>query len=391
MKILKKLAIISAVGCFLIALPFSVYAVEKTAGQSIYVGADEIIEGNFIRAGNTIDVNGSVNGDVIVAGNIININGPVAGDVMAAGNTIKISGPVGGSIRVLGSTVIIDNEVERSVWAAGSSVSLDSDSKVGWDVYIAGAALEIKGPIGRNVWAGGASLIIDSKIEGNVNADIDESGQIVLYPQAKIGGELKYKAARADQLVLKEGAQVAGETIYKVAVGEKLKSSVFQKFFNKTYSFFTIISLFTLIILGLVAISLVPKKVLEVREEMIKHPGPSIGWGVVYLLLTPVLLVVLLVTIIGIPLALIIFPFYIISLYFAKVLAGFVIGLLIVDQLAKDKKYKGSLFWPLLLGLVIIIIVTSLPIIGWLIKLGLICWALGAIIKVKRENWKEYS
>ena len=388
MKRFKKLAIISLVGLFLIALPVTVLAGQDKFDESIYIGSDEIIDGNFIRVGNTIEINGAVNGDVIVAGNIITIAGPVAGDVIAAGNIVRVKGPVSGSVRIIGSTVQVDGEVEKNVWAVGSSVTLSSDANVGWDFYAAGATVEVKAPVGGNVWATGASVIFDNTVGKDIKVAIDTDGKIILYPKAKIAGDLVYKAASEEQLEIKEGAEVTGEILKKAIVLPEQPD--WKKVFGATHIFFKIIALFSLLAIGLVFISLVPKILLQVKEEMIKRPGVSLGWGLVYLIVTPVIVILLMVTVIGIPLALIILPLYIIGFFLAKVSASFVLGILVMNGLAKDKKYKGSLVWPLVLGLIIFILLTSIPFIGWAIKLVLVLWALGAAITVKKELIKEY-
>lgn len=383
MKQTKRLVIITLIGLFLIALPIAVFAANKKMSQSVYIGPEEIVDGNFIKAGNIIDISGAVNGDVIVAGNSITISGPVAGDVIAAASRLKITGPIGGSIRAIASTIEIDSEVERNVWAAAANISLGNNSQVGWDVFAAAGSLEIKGPVGGNVWATTGSLALGNEVGKKVIASLDTEGQIILYPQAKIGGDLVYYAASDQQLVLKEGAQVIGETTQKEVIKRP------ERVFGPTSFFFKIISLFSLLVVGLVLISLVPKKVLEVQEEMVKRPGPSLGWGLVYFFIIPIIVILLMITIIGIPLALIIIPLYLIGLYVAKVLAGFALGLLLLNKLVKEK-YKGSLVWPLVFGLIILIVITSIPIFGWLIKLLLIWWALGAAIKIKKETLQEY-
>jgi len=388
MKKFKKLAIISLLGLFLIALPVVALAGKDKMGQAIYIGPEEIVEGNFIKVGNTIEINGAVNGDVIVAGNIVTIAGPVAGDVIAVGNIVRVTGPVGGSVRVAGSTVQIDGEVDRNVWAVGSSVTLSSDSKVGWDVYSAGATIEVKSPVGGNVWAAGASIVLGNTVGKDVKAAIDTEGKMVLYPGAKVAGDLVYKAGSEEQLELKEGAEVAGEISKKAIVIPD--RSDWEKVFGVTAIFFKIISFFSLLVIGLVLVTLAPKIIVQAKDEMVKRPAQSLGWGFVFLVVVPVAVVLLMITIIGIPLALIIVPFYIIALYLSKVLVGFTIGLLILDNLTKDKKYKGSLVRPLALGLLILLIIVSIPYIGWLIKLLLVLWALGAAITVKREVLKEF-
>jgi cytoskeletal protein CcmA (bactofilin family) len=388
MKTFRKLTIISLIGLFLIALPFAVLAANKEFEQSIYVGEDEIIEGNFIKVGNFIDINGTINGDVIVAGNSVTINGPVAGDVIAAGNTVRIKGPVSGSVRVAGSTVEVSAEVEKSVWAVGSTVAIGPEAEVGWDVYSAGANVEIKGPIGRDVWVAGANVLIANEVGNNILASIDTEGHLILSPGAKVGGDLTYKAGSEKQLDLKEGAEVTGE-ISKKAIVIPAKPDV-KKAFGVGGIFFKIISLFSLLVIGLVMITLMPKVILQVKEEMIKRPGPAIGWGLVYLILTPVVAFLLMITIIGLPLGLIIIPLYVISLYISKVIAGFVLGLLLLNNLNRNKKYSGHLVWPLILGLAVLLVIINIPVIGWLVKLLLMLWALGALMQVKREICREF-
>jgi len=385
MKRFKKLALIGLAGLFLIALPVAAWA---AANQSIYVGPDEIISGNFIKAGNIIDINGAVNGDVIVAASSITINGPVAGDVIAAGNTIRINGVVSGSVRVVGSSVEINSSVEKNVWAVGSTVALGPEAKVGWDVYAAGANVEIKGPVAGNVLASAAGIVIANEVGKDVKVSVDKEGQIILYPQAKIGGNLTYKAASAEQLVLKEGAQVIGQTT-KTELTVPSKREV-RGFLYGFWGFLKVMSFFSLLVIGLVLVTLIPKVVFEIRDEMIKRPQLDFGLGLIYLIIAPVLVILLIITLIGIPLALIIAFLYVISLYFAKVMVGFTLGLLIFDRLNKEKKYKGSLIWPLAIGLLIFVVLTSLPFIGWLVKLILIIWALGAILQFKKQVLKEY-
>jgi len=388
MKTLKKLTIVSLIGLFLVALPVVALAGQDKMDQAIYIGPEEIIEGNFIKAGNTIEVAGAVNGDVIVAGNIVTIAGPVAGDVIAAGNIVRVTGPVSGSIRVAGSTVQIDSEVENNVWAVGSSVTLSPDANVGWDVYSAGATIEVKSPVGGNAWLTGASVVLGNTVGKDVKAAIDTDGKIVLYPEAKVEGDLVYKAGSEEQLELKEGAEVVGEISKKAIVIPD--QADWEKAFGATAIFFRIISFFSLLVIGLVLVTLMPKIILQTKDEMVKRPAQSLGWGFVYLVVVPVIVVLLMITVIGIPLALIIVPFYIIALYLSKVLVGLVIGLLILDNLTRDKKYKGSLVWPLALGLLVLLIIISIPYVGWLIKLLLVLWALGAAITVKREVLKEF-
>ncbi|OGY45159.1 MAG: hypothetical protein A3A24_03255 [Candidatus Buchananbacteria bacterium RIFCSPLOWO2_01_FULL_46_12] len=388
MSFAKKFFVFCLVAAFL-ALPLAtfagVFAIDNKENQSVTVAADQIIDGNFIKAGNIIDIEGAVKGDVIVAGNTIRISGPVSGDVIAAGNSIKISGPVSGSVRVVGSNIEVSGEVKNNIWTAGSNVFIDKTSTVGLDVYAAGASVEIKGKVSGNVWAGAGTVVISNEVGKKVTASVDREGQVILETGAKINGDLVYQAASEKQLIIKEGAVVSGQTIKKAIKNYKVDTG----FLSPAFFLFKTISFFSFLILGLVLISLVPKKLLAMHAEMVKRPAQSIGWGLVYLIITPVVVVLLLFTVIGIPLALIILPLYLIGLCLSKVIAGLAIGILLVDQLS-HKKYSGSLIVPLAVGLLVLTILSSLPIVGWLVCLLTMLWALGAMLQVKKDTIAEW-
>ena len=384
MKNFKKLAVV-ILGIMILSVPVLAFAGNKMS-DNVYIAADQIVEGNLIKAGGVVEINGAVNGDVIVAGSSVIITGPVAGDVIAAGSTVRVLGPVGGSIRVAGSIVEVGGKVDHNVWAVGSSVLLNENSSVGWDVYAAGATVEVKSVIAGNAWLAGQSIILNGEVAKNAQISVDETGSIILSEQAKISGDLRYSANSSNQLTLREGSVVTGATSFNQVAGE----TDFSGALAKAYVFFQIISLFSLIVVGLLFISLMPKFLLSTYDQMLKKPWPAIGWGVIFLLLTPIVSLLLMITIIGFPLGLILIPIYFIALYLAKVFAGFTIGLWLMNQMNKEKKYQGTLIWPLLLGLTLFVVLTSIPIIGFICKIILILWAFGALISVKREILKDY-
>ncbi|MFA6382194.1 MAG: hypothetical protein WCX08_02935 [Candidatus Buchananbacteria bacterium] len=385
MKKFKKLSIFILAGLFFITLPVLVFAAKN---QPDSVGPDEIIEGNFIKAGENIDLAGAVNGDVMILGNNITISGPVAGDVIILGSNIKIKGDVSGSVRVLGSNIEIDGNVSHNVWALGSSVVLNSDAWVGWDFYSTAADIAIKGAVDRRVAVTGANILIANQVGGDITAALGSDGKLTLAPEASITGNLNYQAVNDQQLILKEGSVVIGKITREAR--DLSAQSDWQKSFNSAVGLLKIISLFSLLVVGLVLITLIPKPVLEIKEEMLKRIWPSIGWGLVYLIVIPAATILLMMTIIGLPLALIIIPLYLIGLYLSKIIAAFVIGLVILDSLAPGKKHKGSLMWPLVLGLLIFVIVGSIPFLGWLARLALVLWAFGAMIQTKKYLIKTY-
>jgi len=402
MKANFKTITIGLFAFFLLALPLAVLA--GTGNISFFVGSEEVIDGNFIRTGNLIDVAGAVNGDVVAVGNTINISGPVTGDVVALGSTInisgdvsgsvfaagsnvKISGKVGNSIRTAGSNVEIESLVEHNVWAAAATITLGENAKVGWDLFGVGASVIVNGPVEGNIWTAAKSLLLASTVGKDVTASIDSKGQAMLLDQAVIAGNLNYRSANQDQLTILPGATVTGETIHSFWQQPDVD---FKGALNAAVLFFKVVYLFSLLAIGLIIISLIPKKVVEVQQEMIKHPGRSLVWGLIFILLTPLVIFLLLFTLIGIPIALILLALYLIILYISKVFVGFTLGLWVLNYMNKDKKYNGNLMWPFILGMILLVLIINLPLIGWVIGLLAGMWGIGAFLKVKKETFREY-
>lgn len=380
----KKTAIF-LLSFLILALPLAALAMEENAGQSVYVGAEEIVQGNFLKVGNTIDIKGAINGDVIAVGNTINISGPVAGDVIAAAKTVKITGPVYGSIRVLANTIEIDNEVSRNIWAVGNTILIGKEARIGWDVYATASRVDLGGKVLGHVFGGAANFKISGEVAKSAELTVDTGGQLILESTAKVSGDLTYRAASEKQLVLEPGAQVSGQTIKKAIYSKPLNQPFAKQHFGLALLFFKMISFFGLLLVGLVLIAFMPKAILEASAEMPRQPAALIVYGIIFTIVVPVLALLLALTVIGLPLAFILIPLYLIFWYLSKVIAGFALGGFLIERFSASRRARGSLVWPLVIGLIVFLIITSLPFIGWLVKLILIFWAIGALMKVSKE------
>jgi len=368
---------------FLAILPLTTQALFEDAKGNIYIGSEEIIENNFIQAGGMVDFNGQAQKDVIIAGGSTNITGTVKGDVIVVGGTVKIKGEVSGNVRVVGGTVEIDSKVGKNMNVFGGTVVIGPDAEIGWDVLVGAGTVEIRGKVGGNIIGGAESVILANEVGGNVDLKLNsENGQLILYPQANIKGNLTYSAPQ--KVEMKEGSQIAGETFYTLAVSP---IAPLKKGLTVSYFLSKIIGLLALIVVGLIIIFLARKKSKEIGERMLDKPWASLGWGLIYLIITPVVLILIAMTIIGIPIALIILALYFIALYITKIFIGIALG----QKLLKwwSKKQEVSLTWAMILGVILFSILINIPFIGKIIGFLGICWALGAMVQLRKQTLKQ--
>lgn len=367
-------------------LPLAALAATDQAGKNIYLKAGETVDDNYVVFGNTVTIEGIVNGDVIAGGNTVYVRGKVAGDVLVFGNEVDIDSEVSGNVRAVGNQVKISNVIGKNVTVTGASVTIEPTTFIGWSLVAYGADVNIRGEIVGNTTAGGATIIYGADTQGNVTLTTSKNSNtggeaLTVLPEASIGKNFTYSAKK--QLTLDKNVKVGGETIFK-AFKEEPKKGIFEGT-DLTYK---LISLFGLLVVALVVISLAPKRVTAVVSGMEKRIGRNIGLGLVYFLVTPIICLILLITIIGIPLSLITLVIYLVGLYVSQVFAGIFLGQKILRLVKKDKNIQPPIFWSMVLGVVVFEVIVNIPYIGWIIWLVGACWALSAMVEVKKQILK---
>lgn len=357
-------------------LPMTVHAFSAKTGSSIYVPKGETIDGNLYAAGQNITVEGKVKGDIICAGQTINIRGSVDGDVICAGQTISVDGNIGGSLRAAGSSIDIAGSIARNAMTFGANIITEASSTIGWDMMVGSAMAELRGKIGRDLDGGGAQTIIGGQIGRNVKLSVGENNKtqnqsnsepvLTISKTAKIGGELNYTAN--NEATIEKGAKINGKTIHNTPKQINSKPSYGGLIMVK------IISIFSALLIGLIIITLWRKHIKAIIERMLNKIAPSVGWGFALYFLTPIAAILLIITIIGIPLAAILFGFWFLAMYIAKIITAIMIGRSLLWKM-KDE----NLIWSMVVGVIASWIIFSIPVIGWLLALVSIWWSIGAV------------
>ena len=112
--------------------------------------------------------------------------------------------------------------------------------------------------------------------------------------------------------------------------------------------------------------------------------------GALYLIVIPIALLILAVTIIGAPLALILGVLFGIAVYLCKIFLGVLLGAWLLKTVFKQK--ESQLVWAMMLGIFVIYLICLIPLVGLLAKLVIVLWGLGAVMAmVKKELNLENS
>jgi hypothetical protein len=131
------------------------------------------------------------------------------------------------------------------------------------------------------------------------------------------------------------------------------------------------------LVIGLVLLVLWGEEVKKILTNLTAKTQSAFGWGLVVLLITPPLCLLLLITLIGAPLAVIIGLLWLIAICLIKILIAVFVGQKLLERFWQER--KESLYTALVIGIIVSYLVFSIPVIGWLVALLAIILGLGSI------------
>lgn len=348
--------------CFFLVLLFSPQGAEAaTLEQGDYVLQEgEVLNDDLYFLGDTLELYGKVEGDVVFFGRNLIIGGDIGGSLWGAGEKIEIDGIIKGSARIAGNTISLEGETGRDFLGAGNY--LDIYGSVGKDFLGAGNRAVLQGPVERNVFGGFRTFSLDSTIKGDMQLEVE---RLIIGPQGIIQGDLWYKSPLEAEI--DPGATIGGEITHREA--EPHREPPHQLFSN------FIRPLLSLILIAALGGWLFPGLFWKTTREIQDRPWSSLGYGFLILFFTPLLGLLLLITVIGLPLSFLIFVSYLALLYLSRILTGFYLGEFISIRLNREL----NPVWKGIIGVFALFILIKIPYIGWLLHLLAVCLALGAL------------
>jgi hypothetical protein len=289
-----------------IVLAFAALAVAQPTQESTRTVERELGSDRF-AAGCPLHIAQPVAGDLLAASCDLEVGSAVAGDAAVAGGSIRLDASVGGGLYATGGKVVLNGSVGRNVRAAGGHVQIGPDAKISGNVSAAGGDVAVRGTVKGYLQAAGGRVLIDGPVEGDVVAS---GGQVELGPNARIGGKLQY---RTNDFQRDPAAKVAG-SVEALAVHHAMHgdSSPWRRHAGGRWIWSGGVMLMAVLLAAAA-----PGASGRMAEELRTHPGLALLWGLVAFACIPVAAVLLLITIIGIPLAILAF-----LLFLALLLAG---------------------------------------------------------------------
>lgn len=366
---MKKIIFVFALIFSSIVFAHSAQAFEVKVDDSVTLGKEEIADGNVYASCDDMKIDGTVNGDVIALCKSVTINGVVNGDVISFSQDITINGDVKGSVRVASNNILINGNVGHNVNAFGTEINLSASSTIGWDVLISGVNGNFNGIVGGNLHGDIASANIGGKIGKNINLTIEDENQggLLINKDAIVGGGLNYTARK--EAKLESLSSIVGKIEHQTPK-QKTQSalSVISNIFYKLSALFLI---------GLILISIKKSFVRDVAKNLETKNWQTLLIGLGGLFLTPLVILFFIISIIGIPVALLLLALYLILVGVSVIFSSFFMGEMLLKSFVKK---TVNPFLILLFGLTIFTLLSALPYLGASFVLVFVTYGLGGIL-----------
>lgn len=344
--------------------PAAAHALEVRNGDAIVIGPDEVLDDDLMVTANRFTLEGTVNGNLSVVGEIVTINGTVNGDLNIVGRSVTINGTIQRA-RIAGQAIVLGprSNIDRHLMAAAATLDQQEGGQIGTDLIFAGLRAIISGSVGARSSDGETGATHGMRLVTFTPPDLHTPASL-LHAQVETPAE-------------RQAALTAG------------LSAILRWFAS-------------LLIIGLLLVWLAPDLLRGAAEHLTTRPLPSLGWGIVavpalFLAFFVVLFALILLfmafnalglgdmvtlTLIfgGLSLAALVALTVVMLIYVGNIISGYVLGNLILRR--TQPAWAERPIVPLVLGVLIISLLSSIPGLGFVVKLVATLLGLGGLWQI---------
>jgi hypothetical protein len=323
-------------------------------------------------AGETVVVARDVRGDLFVGGGDITINGNVSGDLVVMGGTVTVNGRVSDDVRVMGGTVTIVNSVGDDLFIGAGSVTIADAAVIRGDLVAGTGTLNLYGRVNGSAKLGFGTGRINGKIDGN--ADVRYSEGLSFGKDARIAGQLNYWAPTEEASF----SDYASKVQFHSVVDAGANRQGLRHLLTAAGLMAIIWKWLSLLFVGALMIWIFPKFFPKLVDSIKarSNTGQFVLAGFAFLILVPLLGGLFAVTVIGLPVAMIMFFAYVLMIIFSAIVGAYGLGSYL-------RRHRHATQWDqlanLALGTLTVLVVAHVPFIGGLFQALVIMFGLGVV------------
>lgn len=325
--------------------------------------------GETTTSNNDMTTSQWIEDDLYLCDENIVIEGIVDGNVFAIGNTVTVKAEIGGDLFVMADSFTLDggyiyssifgiandikiNGIACDVYAMANNFTLEENGYIHRDLKLASQNVSINGTIRRNAY-------ITSE-----NIAFSELANTYIY------GNLTYNSNK--EISIPENAVTGNVNFNKVdeEVAPSTASSIISKLIDVG------LLLLNTFIVTILAIWLTPNFIKKVSNMGIGKTLIALPIGLVALIVIPVISIVVLFTVIGIPLSCALLTIYFLLIAFATAFSSMAISGIMI----KKSKSKIKFVLLALASTIVIWALSLIPFVGGIVEFLILILGLGTVV-----------
>ncbi len=347
--------------------------------ETVSLPAGEVAEQTWVSTARSVVIDGRLVGDLVAFGDRVVIAGELDGNLLSGARRVEIRGRVTGSVVTFGERVRIGGVVEGNVYSGAGLTTLAESARVGRDLVALGEGLTVSGTVGRDLFAFLEWVEVAGGVGRNVVADVEAADVLAT---ARIGGDLElWHREEPDDIGIEASSSVAGET--RVQPTRVDLEGRWDRYASIEFYVFLVVSLAASFLFGMLTFRLAPW-VFETRFRTGADLGAPLVAGLLVVFAAPIALVLVALTVVGIPIALSGLASLLLCLYLARIVVGAAVGVALLGEPQGGQWREFAL--ALLAGLAVVYVARALPYLGGVVGFLVLLVGSGAIARRVQER-----
>ncbi len=329
----------------------------------------ELLSQELWLVADNVHTEGIVEENFFILGGDALLSGVFRKDIWALARGIDFGGHINGSARLAArGPVNIEGLIDSSIMAASTGpIQLGNDASIGHDALLMGQSVMARGSIGGHLRIMAAQTTLGGDIGGSVRIRADD---IVILPGTRIGGDLIYTAPR--EIELDRHVQLGGELIRM-----EPEPGLFDVTWTGTLMIRGFLFLAAMLV-GAPFAAAFPRYTGRAVRQVRRSFWKCSLTGAIAFFMIPMLAAIAMITLIGIPLGLVMISGYLVFLYISKIIVGVAIGGILLNR--RGRQSFPAVLMSMAIGLLLLYIAISLPIVGHMVMIVTGFLGLGGLI-----------
>lgn len=335
---------------------------ENTYYENLYIGAG------------TTNISSDVNSDLTIIGGEVKVSSKVSGDIFVAGGQVDFSGQVDGDLRIIGGEVKITGDVIGDLLIIGGNVFVSDKSTLLNDVLLIGGEINFESDSNKRLKVVSGKVLIN----GNINGESEITTQsLEIGPNSKIDGNFSYYSPQ--KFTQKEGSEILATVNYN-KINTIQNTGIIKQTVVNFLNFWLLLRFITTLIIAFILVYVFRVFSVGVNNLVTSSFWKSLLAGFITMILLPIVTIIFIVSLIGMPLGFLLLTGFIAAMIIAPAVSGIFLGGWLRKILGKSDSFIVD-FNSATIGVILFTLLQFVPVIGEFLRFVFIIVALGAMVR----------